>query len=152
MKNLIAGVGLTVLAIPSTEAVAASFFAVEAQRAKHANLSKPIVRVKRSRTEIVSCGHCQPAVQHYRPPPATQCQPQAHTGQCQLNSLKKYHNRAQGWQRGAKVTPNAMAQKPKHERMVQMHAFYAPEQQVHTQQRVHRISGPIRNPACRYIG
>ncbi|OQX13512.1 MAG: hypothetical protein BWK73_12075 [Thiothrix lacustris] len=133
MKKLIAGLGLTVLAVPSAQA-----WTMDDSRTVRANQSQPIVRVvKRYQTATLSCEQCQ----------SQQKQVQRHSPQAQ----------ATGWQRSARVTPQRM-QRPRQVaarvpvRPVQMHAYYVPQRPAAQQPlRVHRIVGQAQ-PRCRYIG
>ncbi|QQZ29854.1 hypothetical protein HMY34_14410 [Thiothrix subterranea] len=130
MKKLIAGLGLTVLAVPSAQA-----WSMDDSRTVHANKSQPIVRVvKHYQTATLSCEQCQ----------VSQGRTQRHSHQ------------ATGWQRSARVTPQRM-QRPHQAahvpiRPVQMHAYYVPQRHHAAKQplRVHRIVGQAQ-PMCRYI-
>lgn len=130
MKKLIAGFGLTVLAVPSAQA-----WSMDDSRTVRANKSQPIVRVvKQYQTATLSCEQCQI---HQR-----RAQPHRH--------------QATGWQRSAKVTPQRV-QRPQQTarvpvRPVQMYAYYMPQGQQAAKHppRVHRIVGQAP-PMCRYI-
>lgn len=129
MKKLIAGLGLTVLAVPSAQA-----WTMDDSRTALANQSQPIVRVvKQYQTATLSCEQCQ-----------------VHQGQVQRHS-----HQATGWQRSARVTPQRM-QRPHPAarapvRPVQMYAYYMPQRQAAKQPlRVHRIVGQAP-PMCRSI-
>ncbi|WP_236498850.1 hypothetical protein [Thiothrix winogradskyi] len=132
MKKLIAGLGLTVLAVPSAQAWTGS---VEDMRTMRANQSHPIVRVvKQYQTATLSCEQCQ--VRHGR--------------------VQQPAHQATGWQRSARVTPQRM-QRPHQTarvpvRPVQMYAYYVPQrhQTAKHPPRIHRIVGQAP-PMCRYI-
>lgn len=57
MKKLIAGLGLTVLAMPSAQVWAGG---IEDMRTMRANEQKPFVRIKSYHTQIINCGYCYP--------------------------------------------------------------------------------------------
>lgn len=134
MKKLIAGLGLTVLAVPAAHAWTGSMDDV---RTMKANKSQPIVRVvKHYQTATLSC-----------------------TEQCQVRQHSKRQPQATGWQRSARVVPHSfqrrsiarlLARAPV--RPVQMYAYYVPQRHTAAQQplRVHRIVGQAP-PMCRYI-
>jgi len=138
MKKLIAGLGLTVLAVPAAQAWTGG---IEDMRTMHDNEGRPIVRVQRHHVSTVSCGQCQ--VRYYRG------QHRAH--------------QATGWQRSARVTPHGWQQHrrpaapPRQAvrapmRPVQMYAYYVPQRHQVAQHplRVHRIVEQAP-PMCRYI-
>lgn len=135
MKKLIAGVGLTVLAIPTAQAWTGS---MDEMRTMQANESRPIVRIQRYQVEV-SCG------------------------QCQIRQHRTHAHQATGWQRSARVTPYGMSKRQHATRQpmrqahpvvrpVMMHAYYAPYRQPAAQHppRIHRIVGQAP-PMCRYI-
>lgn len=129
MKKLIAGLGLTVLAVPSAQAWTGG---IEDMRTMRANEQGPFVRIKSYHTQTVHCGHCNT---------------RQSWGKHRPHHNKQNH--ATGWQRGAGVHPHSrrIPAKP-----VQMHAYPAPHQAAKARPgtRVHRITGPVRNPMCRY--
>ncbi|UOG92096.1 MAG: hypothetical protein L3K52_18220 [Candidatus Thiothrix sulfatifontis] len=123
MKKLIAGLGLTVLAVPSAQA-----WTMDDSRTVRANQSQPIVRVvKRYQTATL-----QQAPLQRHPHQATGWQRSARvTPQRMQRSRQAAH---------APVRP------------VQMHAYYMPQRSAGKQPlRVHRIVGQAQ-PRCRYIG
>ncbi len=142
MKKLIAGVGLTVLAVPAAQAWTGS---MDEMRTMQANESRPIVRIQRYQVDTVSCGQC-----HIR-------QHRTHAPQ------HRRAHQATGWQRSARVIPYGMSQRQHAPRQpmrqahpvvrpVMMHAYYAPYRQPAAQHppRIHRIVGQAP-PMCRYI-
>ncbi|EIJ34345.1 hypothetical protein [Thiothrix nivea] len=131
MKKLIAGLGLTVLAVPAAQAWTGG---IEDMRTMRANESGPITRIKRYHVETIPCGQCHGgyarAVRQQRPNHAPQ---------------------ASGWQRSARVTPHMTQQHRQPVRPVRMYAYYVPQRQPVTQaSRIHRIVGQAQ-PMCRYI-
>lgn len=138
MKKLIAGLGLTVLAVPSVQAWTGG---IEDMRTMQANEGRPIVRIKRYHVDTVSCGQCYVRHGYGRHQAARPQQRRPH--------------RATGWQRSARVAPHGLQRRPAVRapvRPVQMHAYYVPQRQ-HTAQhppRIHRIVGQAQ-PMCRYI-
>lgn len=136
MKKLIAGLGLTVLAVPSAQAWTGG---IEDMRTMQANERGPIVRIKRYHVNTVSCGQCQ--IRH------------GHAGRFSHHAARPQQRRphqATGWQRSARVTPH-VAPRRQPVRPVQMYAFYTPQrQQMRHPPRIHRIVGQAQ-PMCRYI-
>ncbi|MGB3915995.1 MAG: hypothetical protein WBL07_01025 [Thiothrix litoralis] len=139
MKKLIAGLGLTILAVPSAQAWTGG---IDDMRTMRANESRPIVRIQRYHVEVekASCGQ-----------------------QCPLNYQRGRHqaNQASGWQRSARVVPHSFQRRAPLKRTplvraparpVQMYAYYVPQRHAVAQQppRIHRIVGQAP-PMCRYI-
>lgn len=124
MKKLLAGIGLTVLAVPSAHAWTGG---VEAMRTMRANQSYPVVRVK-SHHVTTCCGYSTGYDRGHR----------------------QYHHKPQptGWQRSAKVVPRPYMQRPA--RPVHMTAYYDPRpvSQYRAPAHVHRIVGQAQ-PMCR---
>lgn len=131
MKKLIAGVGMTMLAVPSAQAWAGG----DSWRTVEANQSRPVVRVvKHYQTATLSCEQCrirQPHARHHQRP-----------------------HQASGWQRSARVAPHRQWQHQAQRqpvRPVQMYAYYVPQRhQAQHPPRIHRIVGQAQ-PMCRYI-
>ena len=142
MKKLIAGLGLTVLAVPTAQAWTGS---IEDMRTMKANESRPIVRIQRYHVETTTtCGQ-----------------------QCPVNYQRGGHrahqaaNQASGWQRSARVVPHSFQRRAPVKRTplahapvrpVQMYAYYVPQRHTVAQHppRIHRIVGQAP-PMCRYI-
>ncbi|HRJ54448.1 MAG TPA: hypothetical protein PLE99_16930 [Candidatus Thiothrix moscowensis] len=124
MKKLIAGLGLTVLAVPSAQAWTGG---IEDMRTMQANERGPVVRVKSHR--VTTC--CTTYYRH-------------HQGRGQ--------HHATGWQRSAQVAPRPPAQRQAKPAVVRMKAFYVPQPQAQYQQpvRIHRIVGQAQ-PMCRLV-
>ncbi|WGZ95322.1 MAG: hypothetical protein QJT81_04875 [Candidatus Thiothrix putei] len=136
MKKLIAGLGLTVLAVPSAQAWSGG---IDDMRTARANKSEPVVRVVKYYQEAtLSCEQCRIRSGHVQRTP-----------------------QATGWQRSAKVMPH-MRRHPQRQhpataarvpvRPVQMYAYYVPQrhQAAKHPPRIHRIVGQAP-PMCRYI-
>lgn len=121
MKKLIAGLGLTVLAVPSAHAWSGG---IEDMRTMRANQSYPIVRVKSHRV-TTCCGYQRAHIRH------NQC----HQQMCRPQ--------ATGWQRNARIGQHPM--KP-----VRMTAYYNPRPIQRAPVQMHRIVGTAQ-PMCRYI-
>lgn len=122
MKKLIAGLGLTVLAVPSAHAWSGS---IEDMRTMRANQSYPIVRVK-SHHVTTCCGYQRGYGRHH------QYRQQARRTQ------------PSGWQRTARVTAHPVM------RPIRMTAYYNPRPIQRAPVRMHRIVGTAQ-PMCRYI-
>lgn len=122
MKKLLAGVGLTVLAVPSAHAWTGG---IEDMRTMRANESYPVVRIKSHRV-TTCCGY-----QH---------------GYGQRYQHRQQVRRPQpiGWQRNARVV-----QQPRMKPM-RMTAYYNPRPIKAAPVRMHRIVGTAQ-PMCRYI-
>lgn len=99
MKMLIAGMGLSVLALPSAQAWTGT---ADDWRTAQANLSVPVVRVVRHYTTVEKV--------QVVPASGTVCRkqcalPQSAVGQQHVNRRYPGANRATGWQRSAKFVP-----------------------------------------------
>ena len=130
MKKLIAGVGLTVLAIPTAQAWTGS---MDEMRTMQANESRPIVRIQRYQVDVL-CGQCQIRRTHQ----ATGWQRSARINPHSMTPRQH--------------TVRKPVQKTQPVRPVMMHAYYAPYRQPVAQHppRIHRIVGQAP-PMCRYI-
>ncbi|MBU0656293.1 MAG: hypothetical protein KJ914_14315 [Gammaproteobacteria bacterium] len=128
MKKLIAGLGLTFLAVPSAQAWTGS---IEDMRTMRANERHPVVRVKSHHVTTTCCGY-QRGYDQYR-----------HQG---------HRQQATGWQRSARVVQRPYMHRPARPATVHMKAYYDPRPvaQYRAPAHVHRIVGQAQ-PMCRYI-
>lgn len=163
MKNLVLGIGLSALALPTADAMAGHHHrrTLDDWRTMQANLSRPAVHVKHHYTSVMPYnGRVAPYHPHYKPyyKPAHKSQrpllPMVLNDRDRVPTIfpheplldTKPTSTARGWQRAAKIAPRAInpAKRPVTKRM---YAFVGPTPELKPGQKIHTIVGNAQ-PMC----
>lgn len=166
MKSLMLGIGLSTLALPNAGAVAGYYptRTLDDWRTSQANLSTPVVQVKRQYVSVMPYNSASKSpISHYKLlPPHTPVV--AASSQNRIPTILPHEPvhepvaepdtapAAKGWQRSSKIAPHGLRRPTKRPIIKRMYAFAGSPPDLKTGQQLHQIVGNAQADCTLTVG